>query len=731
MAESDQERSDRDSERDAERDYDHEQRRRAALTPAQRAAEDARNQALWEADAPKRAAKEKRQLDRHISSLKLSIANQKAAWGRAGLPGSNPILARLEAELDALEAGASAKVEASQKLLNAPAVGGGAQPEWAQRADGSIVNNKTGRGYSYDTAPPEAFTAMGVTQAEAKKQAQARYNEARLFAPPSEKDSYGLIGQQPGSVGGNGKTITGGEVYTPPGAAPLPFAPRGGQVGTAAPPVAANPWETPRLRMPGYIDPNAGASSMFGSWTGTNNGGGAAPPAYQAPRFDVFGRPVGQTRFSLMSAGPNPAGAVAPPAIEVDADGNPVPGTQSPGGGPQGPGAAPPAGDGGQVDARGKPKPPAGPGYDYRLSYNSDGYPIWQVYNVSERAGDAGGSREGPSAGRNAAVNEGELANDTALLPYKIDEIMAGIGLTTDQAARIRALLPGEIMTQTANIDRIYAEIQNAAARLGLDTSRLNWDKERDTATLLGQVGDRPTLAREQLYGFDPQGNPTLEARRHQLDIAQTRGYLPGGEATLDREKQVTDSERSNLLALAQTGNLAAQVRLREIDQAEIARQYDTTTEMQWRQNPSSLADRAFNQRGAQARIAAPAGQGNDGYTPSGKGMVDERLVRDLLQAPPPRSGALSYQELEQSGGIPPAIAAMNRGGGGGDYASASGAPRASNQGLNRLSPSNRSIYDAQSRQMGDDPADLAFQRKKLMGNARPSSITAPRAVGY
>ena len=90
MADSDQDRIDRDSEREGERDYSLEQRRRAALTPAQRAAEDAATKAAYDAKAPQRAAKERRQLQEQIVRQRKSWAAQVEAHARAGYGQDSP-----------------------------------------------------------------------------------------------------------------------------------------------------------------------------------------------------------------------------------------------------------------------------------------------------------------------------------------------------------------------------------------------------------------------------------------------------------------------------------------------------------------------------------------------------------------------------------------------------------------------------------------------------------------
>lgn len=361
-----------------------------------------------------------------------------------------------------------------------------------------------------------------------------------------------------------------------------------------------------------------------------------------------------------------------------------------------------------------------------------------------------------------------------------IDQIIAGITNDTVTADRIKALLPGEIDLQRANAAQIYAVIDNLARTHGLNVDRFKLDQARTEAEMTGRYGDQYTMDYQRTYGFGPDGTPTLDTRRFQfqqemdrarlgldadLRYAESRradsrlgmdegaitGYYGGsptlqrnqfeanatgyynGAPTMAREQLISDTERANLLAQASMGNMAAQIRLKEIDQAEFQRQFNVRTEMDWRQNPTSLLDRVYNNR---ATASAPSGTSMGAFQmPQSQQMQAQPQMGANFAMPQSQqgsgnSGALTYGEIQRSGGVSPGVDAALRG----DrvmpaYQNAGGMPTVSGQALNQMSPSERSVFDATLRSTGNDPMDYEWNRRRLTGGALRSGggFSAPR----
>lgn len=612
------------------------------------------------------------------------------------------------------------------------------KPRYTQRDDGMIFDASTGLKHSplsgslpagaLDYIGKNAKQAYDALPADTRKQAEDAA-KAKGIKAPTPQEAYDAL---PDATRADIEGRTG--AATPPVAASKTTQ----TVPPVAPPVAGPAtrqagYEAPRMVLPKNVNTRGRASDIFGAYTGAgqaaalppvvgddsmiSGGGGGFVRTMETP--PAANGSTGRTRYNLMSTGTTGA---TPPVAPADTGqgGAPAPGER-----PEAEGVpitvttpprpdTPPVKE--QVDARGNPKPPAGPGYDYRITYNSEGHPIWQPYSLDKPNQGRDPSSIAAEQERLRIENE-RLGMDKTLLPYEIDKILAGIGLTTAQADEIKALLPGKIGLQGATIDQIRSEILIAGKRLNLDVDKFDWDKAYQTAGLTGQLGDQATLDRIKTMGFDAAGTPTLDTRRFQLekdlgyagstraDTAlnlqrdQVAGYLENtgsGQATLAREQFVSDAERANLVAQANIGNQAAQIRLAELGLDENGRQFDASFglqndiqrgglelqqaqfEAQRRADPSGWVDKAYAARGQQQpqygdvppvqdermsaqvqpgrQYAAPAGKMgfastagapntavNNRYipptadeTPSAPGQMNEGLVRELLRAQVP-----------------------------------------------------------------------------------------------
>src|SRR3990167_7319692 len=179
MADSDQDRSDRDNEREGERDYDKAQKKAQGwemdFRDGQYVAVNERTGQTYTgaaiprdviaklgmgdfdpvAAARERIAKDKAKAERHAADRaardKKKADNQAAAWARGGMTATP------------------------------------ARPEWEQRPDGTIINNQTGVGYSRDRAPAAALAALGLAAA----------TTSPITAPPAAAPSTGAAPTPP------------------------------------------------------------------------------------------------------------------------------------------------------------------------------------------------------------------------------------------------------------------------------------------------------------------------------------------------------------------------------------------------------------------------------------------------------------------------------------------------------------------------------------------------------
>ncbi len=384
-----------------------------------------------------------------------------------------------------------------------------------------------------------------------------------------------------------------------------------------------------------------------------------------------------------------------------------------------------------------------------------------------------------PNAPKPAATRGAQYPSEEKLDMAQIAQIMKGMNLTDAQIAQMTALLPGMVNIQTATIDQVYAGIQNAAGRLGLDIDKFQFEKGVEQAKVTGRYGDDYSMDWIKTFGYGPGNNPTLDTNKflHQQEIdrgnlaltaelgyagsrradaqvgfqeAGVTGYY-NNNPTMQREQLISDTERANLLAQAQMGNMAAQIRLKEVDQAENQRQFNVGQEMQWRQNPTSVYDRVWGARtgtsgnpitGGSASpgaggFATPGAAGGGGPMAQGQSTVPTSAggAPGGGFAPPAQgqaSGALTYNEIRQAGAEAPGIAAATSGARPGvmpSYQNAGGMPTVSGQALNQLSPTERGVFDAQLRVTGNDPQDYEWNRRRLMGQAAGSGagFAAPR----
>lgn len=193
-------------------------------------------------------------------------------------------------------------------------------------------------------------------------------------------------------------------------------------------------------------------------------------------------------------------------------------------------------------------------------------------------------------------------------------------------------------------------------------------------------------------------------------------------------------------------GNQAAQIKLQELAQAESQRQFNVTNEQAWRQNPTSVFDRVYNNRTAYAAPApAPAPATAQSAYAAPQPMQTQSYAPPAAMQPASTSGSayagqggynpqgpLSYGEIRAAGAEPPAIAAATAGQPVlGAWHPAGAMPVVSAQALNQLSPTEKSVFDAQLRTTGNDPQDYAWNRQRMTAAPIRTSAgySAPRRM--
>jgi hypothetical protein len=675
---------------------------------------------------------------------------------------------------------------------------GGERYRLVNRPDGQqIYDTQSGAMFTMNMATPEMLQAVGMGDRPSTRPADAATLPGQT-APPVVNGAVqnGVQGNptQAERDLGTVSTLPGGATrppFTPPPTAATPPA------ASVQPQPQERRFALPSMRMPTNVDYTGSAGSIFGNYVGTAPAGGFAAPSPQA-QSSGFQPPAGVNVTMRDSGIPQSGGGTTMRALSSTTGGFEAP-SPAPGEGetlPSGVDAGPdpwPGPGGGGASGGADTTTPAAPtsaapqaptGYVYVPKYGTDslGRPTstWEL--VPDRTPQP--SQPPQRAPQTAdEIRQTQLENDriraetdrirnqpiqqqrdpnlpAPMHPEQLDAILASTGMTNEQIARMKALLPGEINLQNANVDQIRAGIENAAARLGLDTTRFDWQRIMDTAqTEMGYANSRRADAQLGLSQQELQLRAELgyaDSRRADAQLGLSRsgvsGYMDNGDPTLQREQLISDSERQNLLAQASVGNMAAQVRLREIDQAETARQFNTTTEMAWRQNPSSLFDRVWDNRGgasAASGFQAPQPQQaqaqmqqqpQQAFAPPQAQMQQQAQAQPqqaAFQAPQAQQqqrSALSYGEIQRAGAEPPAVAAATRG----DnmtaaprWRPAGDMPVVSGQALGQLSGSERSVFDAQLRATGNDPNDYhAYRQRMTAAPVRSGGFAAPRRVG-
>ncbi len=308
------------------------------------------------------------------------------------------------------------------------------------------------------------------------------------------------------------------------------------------------------------------------------------------------------------------------------------------------------------------------------------------------------------------AANAWANANATnTLLPAQLEQALANAGLTKAQTQALLAKLPGDLLKQAADTAAVWAAIDVAAKTLNLNVDKFSFEKGLEVAKLTGQYGDQATMDRIKMYGYDAQGNPTLDTSKFlhdkELNYANSRradmlagvtrsntsGYMDDGSATLEREKLYADTDIANMAALSDRAYKAAQVALAQGDQAEAQRQFDISHELknriesadlalrqqaaerEWRQNPSSFLDQAWASRGmaaptfqAQAQpqaqiaptpaVAAPRMMAE----PAPAGMMAAPTFQPQQAQPDGRGVIAAPQMQQQASNVPAAMRPLN-----------------------------------------------------------------------
>ncbi len=546
------------------------------------------------------------------------------------------------------------------------------------------------RGFSNDFMNGEVIPHLNRTD---QKGLAAEITAARNAAQPTQNNP------QPGGGG----TGAGWETPTPSSPTPpggrmtgdtrtYPNAYGGGNVGT-------RPFETPIMQQPGNVNYQGSASSIYGQFTGT--GGPGANIANYQPR-DVFGRDQQQMQpqggYQMMGYPQQGMDGTSQPFLQ---GGYQTQSTSSPGStryGMLSPGAHPEGQEGPHdPDNPNDPPPPKAPPPGY-VQVGSH----WGIVGIKGTDGEGKPIPEYgeiPDYGPDRSPGAGAGQQDTPL--------------------------------DYANLD-LQAEL--GRARQALEEAKFNEQKAMDArdfqaAEYWRREGQRAAKEAQDLEYGHRTADRALEAelgyagsRRADTQVGLQRAGLMGydeyGNATMGREAQASEQTRANLLAGSTMGMSAADIRLRELGLGEQQRQFDTTTEMSWRQNPASFADKIWNTRSAgtgggfQQPQATLGGGGQGG------------LFQD--------NGALTFGGIQQAGVQSPGIAAMTSGGQMGAYRPAGGVPMVSGQMLNQLNPAERQQWDAMLLSTGNDPASYEQQRQQLVGPAvRSGAGGFARPRGY
>lgn len=583
---------------------------------------------------------------------------------------------------------------------------------------------------------------------------------APVQAPPPRPPTLGQgPGQDYADTERRWAEARGASGFTPPALAGPALRPPEARDKMAAPgpraweaEITRGPWEAPRLRLPTEIDYTGSASSIFGGYAGRRRDGSG----FRQPAVSQGGR--GHTMFLQSATGleeprqatgrPLPRGfnvsyARAVPTVGAEDGGQPT-GPAVEISDPGGPGPPVPTTGGG-----GPPMPTQNPGTGRQWVYDP-----WKKEWESVTDPSFQNPQRPPQRAPRTAAEEEEDAAQAAE--------------ARQRAATAGALLPGQVALQDAQvrqIDSIIADLQakqQEAIRRGDREAAAAANELALKYKELQQRGESGTADRAFKAELD-----YAESRRRDLDarlsVSKTSGYMETGAPTLDREKFVSDAERQNLIALANAGNQAALIRLKEIEQAEGRRQFDVGQETRGREfertqglseaqfeaqrraDPSSIFDKVYAARGGQGAqggggsfrvpaTGADTGRGGLQVFPQGAAggaQADEgesRAQRALNTQP------LSYGEIRESGAEAPGIAAVT---GGGSpftpprYRPAGGMPVVSAQGYGQLTPTEQRVFDAQLRVTGNEPGDYHAYRRRLFGAPRRSGggFSRPRVA--
>jgi len=521
-----------------------------------------------------------------------------------------------------------------------------------ERLYGKMDQDKLNNSAFLETLPNELFRLLPPARLEA-------FSTKRLAKLPNE-DVMALVRFNPNLIGGFGSDywksfpseFVNGEVLkhlTATGQTGLAeqiknnsLAPTAGAPTlTTSPAASVQPAPAgPAQRQAGMEIPRSGGPVSAGNSRNPldlllNLQGITPPPMAGAPTLNGNGNGI-----SLMQTGGGPVDQTKPapeydPTVDEGDDSTPVT----------------PPGTGGATTTGGPPAPPTvgqikytAPdeyGYVQRQVYGpgSNGvgwYNDGNAFKPSPGAGSTSSPGEMQNAATAAAKAAWDILRETALLPAQIDQILAGIGLTDAQATRLKALLPGEIAQQGATLAQIMSEIDIAAKTLGLRYEEFDWKRGLDTAGLEHRTADR---ALEAELGYAKQRN---DDTRVNLDRDIAAGYLEntgGGQATLEREVEAAKQQLANDEFKLKGAMAAADVALKQGDQAEAIRQFDIAqalkdridtgrldldkqvglgeldlkrqqAERDWMKDPTSIYEKAMRQRGGQM-AGAPSLEGD------------------------------------------------------------------------------------------------------------------------
>ena len=580
-------------------------------------------------------------------------------------------------------------------------------------------------------------------------------------APPATPPLGSVSGPPPITPGAPAASPTGGVAGPSPSGAPA----------TTAPPYAgAGQYAIPRaeaLKLPTDI---ASRSALEQYYTMLGYGNVAtpqaapaaprgAPPSTTFPDFSTWQvQNPGKTYddyFAARSAA-TPAGGVGGRLSDIPVDENGVPIPYDLGFGP--PPAMPPP----------SPPPPyeAPPGrrWDYRVTWSDVGGTTVQ-WTLVDADTPGSWSPENPFA----------TQGGTAALEW--ERKFGALATPSAGGAGPRPLTPEEQAQAAANLQYTNAQIAALEARVRNDEAQLAEAKAARQFSEQIAIQDRLDKARADLQNFTLQRDQLVqrqaefgaELTQRQAEFGATATGMVGGQPTLTREVARQQADLANKRQQADNAVNAANIALRQGDQAEARRQFDIAQTLRAEIDRGQLALSTRAQglseelgRG-QLGLAGRAQTEAEAQGAFGRGLQTAQFQREVQQSPssftqrayaargqaaPPETG-VTISALPQAAGVstarlasagfattqPPLTAGEIKANVGPGLAKALGGkapgqfystvPRLSAQRYGQLMPSEREEYRAAALASGTSPQDLEEEIRRRSQTGTPPSVVA------